>query len=187
MGRFLSRDPIGHAGGLNLYEYSKSNPTTFTDHTGLYPDSVRAGIIAAIKSGDLATAAALTKEMVSFYGLQAVGAAGGALYQAQQYMNQAWAAAQRGIPNCTQVASKLFEAFRAAGGNPQYVKLTSDFGNILHKTNMNLSIGNGYHYAVLYQGRIYDAFVGLKGVPQAQYINQFVGEGLKWVTVTGLP
>ena len=43
MGRFLSRDPIGHAGGLNLYEYSRSNPVTYTDYTGLNPFSFTGG------------------------------------------------------------------------------------------------------------------------------------------------
>lgn len=38
LGRFISRDPIGHRGGLNLYEAMKSNPVRFTDHTGLGPD-----------------------------------------------------------------------------------------------------------------------------------------------------
>lgn len=33
-GRWVSADPIGIAGGLNLYEYCKSNPVTFSDTTG---------------------------------------------------------------------------------------------------------------------------------------------------------
>lgn len=35
LGRFLSRDPIGFAGGLNLYEYAASSPVTMTDALGL--------------------------------------------------------------------------------------------------------------------------------------------------------
>jgi len=35
-GRFLQRDPIGLAGGLNVYEYGRSHPTVWIDPTGLF-------------------------------------------------------------------------------------------------------------------------------------------------------
>lgn len=35
LGRFLSRDPIGFAGDLNLYRYANGNPSTYNDPTGL--------------------------------------------------------------------------------------------------------------------------------------------------------
>ena len=34
-GRFLTRDPIGYAGGLNLYAYTVGNPVNRADPSGL--------------------------------------------------------------------------------------------------------------------------------------------------------
>ena len=34
-GRWLSKDPVGIAGGLNQYEFCESNPVMFVDPTGL--------------------------------------------------------------------------------------------------------------------------------------------------------
>ena len=34
-GRFLSRDPIGYEGGINLYTYASNNPVTHADPSGL--------------------------------------------------------------------------------------------------------------------------------------------------------
>src|SRR5581483_8646764 len=37
-GRFLTRDPIGSAGGLNLYRYVGNSPTNFLDPSGLFSE-----------------------------------------------------------------------------------------------------------------------------------------------------
>ena len=36
-GRFLTRDPIGYGGGMNLYGYCSNSPVGATDELGLYP------------------------------------------------------------------------------------------------------------------------------------------------------
>jgi len=42
-GRFTQEDPIGLAGGLNLYGFAAGDPVTFTDPFGLKPDTVQIG------------------------------------------------------------------------------------------------------------------------------------------------
>lgn len=39
LGRFLERDPLGEAGGLNLYSYANANPMRWRDPSGLSPES----------------------------------------------------------------------------------------------------------------------------------------------------
>jgi len=50
LGRFISIDPIGHAGGLNFYSYP-TNPVTFVDPAGLDPFT----IVIRTKSAEIQT------------------------------------------------------------------------------------------------------------------------------------
>jgi len=49
LGRFISRDPIGEAGGVDLYAYVNNNPVNFSDRNGT--DAVGAAWGAAIGAG----------------------------------------------------------------------------------------------------------------------------------------
>ena len=60
LGRFLNRDPIGFAGGLNLFSYGGNNPVTMTDHTGLFvvgptPVDIAVGLLVLALLVDAAT------------------------------------------------------------------------------------------------------------------------------------
>ena len=43
VGRFINKDPIGYAGGMNLYGYVGGNPVNWTDSWGLDPRDPRTG------------------------------------------------------------------------------------------------------------------------------------------------
>jgi len=47
-GRFLTQDPIGLAGGVNLYSYAGNNPVSFDDPYGLCPWCIGAALGAAV-------------------------------------------------------------------------------------------------------------------------------------------
>ncbi|MEU9348392.1 RHS repeat-associated core domain-containing protein [Streptomyces sp. NPDC048278] len=51
-GRFISQDPIGQAGGSNLYQYALSSPTTYTDPSGKNP-LIAACVIGGVVDGGL--------------------------------------------------------------------------------------------------------------------------------------
>jgi RHS repeat-associated protein len=44
-GRFTQEDPIGLAGGLNLYGFGNSNPVNYSDPFGLCPLCIAAGVV----------------------------------------------------------------------------------------------------------------------------------------------
>jgi RHS repeat-associated protein len=51
LGRFISQDPIGFAGGLNLYAYCSNDPINFTDPLGLYQTGSYLGDVGQIFAG----------------------------------------------------------------------------------------------------------------------------------------
>ena len=59
-GRWLQEDPIGIAGGINLYQFNGNNPVTYTDPFGLCPkDGVEAVLCNAIEATSTALGAAV--------------------------------------------------------------------------------------------------------------------------------
>ncbi len=70
-GRWLTRDPMGFSGGLNLYGYCGSGPVGWVDRNGLMAqriaESLEFAISAAEASGDAAKVATLTAALEKIY------------------------------------------------------------------------------------------------------------------------
>ncbi|GEM_PF-6196392 len=67
IGRFLTPDPSGHAGGLNLYAYCDDNPVAKIDSTGKGPELV---ILSA--SGAIVMPRYASREMAAIAGIQRI-------------------------------------------------------------------------------------------------------------------
>ena len=77
-GRFVTRDPIGYDGGINLYRYTQNNPVNRSDPSGLMPPFALAGG-GVVTSGAVAGEGGLAVAAI-FWPVAAVGAAGAVGY-----------------------------------------------------------------------------------------------------------
>jgi hypothetical protein len=72
-GSYTQEDPIGFAGGVNLYAYAGSNPVSYSDPYGLCPQGLSA------LAGFLCSAIEATTTAIGSLGGFAIGGGGGAL------------------------------------------------------------------------------------------------------------
>ncbi len=78
IGRFISRDPIGIAGGINVYAYANDDPVDLSDPTGLCSSSLYDGAAEAGEASEAAMAGSVGGGTPAMVGdLQAGGTAAG--------------------------------------------------------------------------------------------------------------
>jgi RHS repeat-associated protein len=68
LGLFISRDPIGYKGGINLYEYVGDDPENATDPSGLLVDSPTTAIRKCMTRLTLPEKISCLKALVGIFG-----------------------------------------------------------------------------------------------------------------------
>ncbi|WUW19284.1 polymorphic toxin-type HINT domain-containing protein [Streptomyces sp. NBC_01463] len=99
-GRFISQDPIGQAGGTNLYQYALSSPTTYTDPTGDNPLIAACAINGAIDGGLNWAFQRLSGRKVSWGDVANAALMGCMLGQAGEYLSLVLATRGAGRVGC---------------------------------------------------------------------------------------
>jgi hypothetical protein len=148
--------------------------------TGSLPDSVRFKTFTALAQGDVEAA---------------VGAymAHKNLQDAPKWLQafqSAFSVANREMSRCPEVARAIHEAFRRFGATPEYVRIfaTGNEGaRYLSWQSRIIMSDNNLHFAVRYNGRIYDAFAGVSGMAEAEYRAAVHAQGILNIILTEAP
>lgn len=184
--RWDSRDPLGEAGGINLYAFVGNNPINWYDPSGLVPqkfspylNSIQKTFYEGIASGKIAETITLLEE---------IGMAGATKYinQAKQLVNslstlmEKYSAASL---QCDKLASKVYDAFKALSANPQIIKITDQreyIESFVTDTGVIFS-RNATHYAVKVGEMVFDALTGSNGMAYSQYTKMLEDFGIIYV------
>jgi RHS repeat-associated protein len=110
LGRFISEDPIGIIGGINLYAYVDNNPISYSDPFGLVKPSPQAALEAAISRGDVEAVKMLIESgevsgpaaQSALRGAELAGKATGETGELAQALNRSQKAVKNAIEQCKQ-------------------------------------------------------------------------------------
>jgi hypothetical protein len=148
--------------------------------TGQLPDSVRLKIFTALAEGKM----------------EAVGSAyltHKGLHDAPQWLRafqNVYTVANRQMGRCKDVADIIYAAFKEFGAKPEYVKIFSVSDQrvmFLSWQGKIVMSDNNYHVAVRYNHKIYDAYTGVRGMIEAEYLASIHAPGVLNMIVTEAP
>ena len=142
-----------------------------------HPDTLKTQIFAALAKGDVEAAVAAYM-------------ANKGLTEAPRWLQAFQAAfnvANREMGRCSQVARDIHAALTHFGGSPEYVRASSAKGPYLSWYGKQIMSDNNTHFAVRFNGRIYDAFTGGSGMLEQEYIAAIEARAPVALVVTGGP
>ncbi|NUQ71942.1 MAG: RHS repeat-associated core domain-containing protein, partial [Chthonomonadales bacterium] len=190
--RWLQRDPIGQSSGdPNLYRYCLNDAVNLSDPSGLQPpDSPRATILQALKSGDVKEAIALfegwviTQQGVAKIAPLALMILGNpaTVQGLQQAVSRLPATVPYGLgklPECKEYAYKVWDYLTRSGvGENTTIKVVRMENALGTKLPIPLSGGkgffdNGNHYFVQWGDVVIDSMTGPKGQSFNEWIKRF--------------
>lgn len=111
-------------------------------------------------------------------------------------MQSAYSASNRVMGACIHVGRNIFNGFKAFGGDPPYVRFSPPgsppvlgwevrAGEPLSTIQVS---DIGRHYAVMLNGKVYDAFTGPEGMLLNEYLKRLLAPGglVRWEVVRSL-
>jgi RHS repeat-associated protein len=187
-GRFLNRDPMGAAGGLNLYGYTGNSPVGRIDPTGLDGEEVPLYFAQLLASGELQNAIDWAEKESGDVGPQFNALAQRLIQQpaVQTALQQATKNVQRlgpawgRIPQCESFAQRVEGALEGLGfRNAQILRLVPTEPNAPLLVRVN-GLPFATHVVVEYGNTIIDSLTGPKGLPFDQWAKLWKTFGEPW-------
>jgi RHS repeat-associated protein len=179
LGRWVSEDPIGFAGGdYNLVRYAGNSPTGASDPTAREPKAA-ATILRLLATGKLRD---FQLAMQLLAGIGAKGAATIGAFLTNIY-NRYPAASLR----CQEAAARTMQVFQGAGQTATRITISLPRAMIFRLPDGTVFSRSGEHVATLSNGRVYDAVTGPNGMLLDEYIDYMTTVLGKVPTITGIP
>jgi hypothetical protein len=157
-----------------------AGPTTLPPtHLLAIAESTRFKLLACLARGDIAGAMAMYETHT-----------GHSPPSWLQNLQVAYDVSSQAINKCQHVARIIHTAFQRLDQTPQYIALRArqgyDFMTFDLATGKSPTVtNNGYHVAVMLEGKVYDAYTGPLGMKLADYLGRLhAPAGVGWHVVT---
>jgi RHS repeat-associated protein len=168
--RWLTRDPIGYAGGSNLYGYVGGNPVGGVDPWGLRRDPFDlTGANAYAEAGDWDSVVELLGKL-SPSGRKVAQA--GITTSLEEEIQAAFAGRSHSNESpCNGLARRVSWEFRSRGLKPIVVRLELPYAGV--RVGCIQVSTTKHHYATYYGNKVFDITTGKVGMDSGKWFRQF--------------